>query len=142
MPKKALTKSRKRTGNARQPIRSGENATPRFKRVTKRELQWAVNRLIVALDPEKIILFGSYAYGKPQQDSDIDILIVKASDERPTILTGNAYRSVWGKTFPMDILVRTPQWMEERLKIGDSFIQEIAQRGRILYDRQSDSRIT
>lgn len=141
MRKKAAAGPQNRNSKVDPPIRSGSNTAPRSKRVTKRELRWAVDRLVEALEPEKIILFGSYAYGKPNPDSDVDVLIVKSSDERPTILTGNAYRSVWGKTFPMDILVRTPQWMQDRLEIGDSFIQEISKRGRVLYDRQSDSRL-
>jgi uncharacterized protein len=142
MAKQAVMRAKNRQAVTRRPIRSGNGlASPRYKRVSKRQIQWVVDRLVESLEPEKIILFGSYAYGKPNVDSDVDLLIVKDSDERPTILTGNAYRAIWGKTFPMDILVRTPQWIEQRLEIGDSFIQEIVGRGRVIYDRKSHSRV-
>jgi predicted nucleotidyltransferase len=137
MPKQSVTRTKTKKTGAPRAVRSGSDYfSPRFRRVSKRQIQWAVERLVQALDPEKIILFGSYAYGKPNRNSDVDMLVIKDSDERWTVLTANAYRAVWGKTFPMDILVRTPAEIAHRLEIEDWFITEIVKRGKVLYERR------
>lgn len=126
----------------RKHMRSGSGqASLRLKRVSEREMEWVVEQLVSSLAPDKIILFGSYAYGKPKAESDVDLLIITKSDERISVLTGQAYRAVLEKTFPVDILVRTPQWIAERLEINDSFIRDILERGRVLYDIKSRSRL-
>lgn len=83
--------------------------------------------------PEKIILFGSYAYGKPHKDSDVDILVVMpAYDE-----TNQAIR-IRRKTdhpFPLDLIVRTPDDLRWRLEEGDSFMREIVDKGTVLYEK-------
>jgi predicted nucleotidyltransferase len=83
--------------------------------------------------PERIILFGSYAYGKPHQDSDVDILVVMpAYDE-----INQAVR-ILEKTnscFPLDLIVRTPRNLRWRLKEGDWFLREIVGRGTVLYEK-------
>jgi predicted nucleotidyltransferase len=84
-------------------------------------------------EPEKIILFGSYAYGKPHADSDVDILVVMPArnelDQMARIdLTCES-------CFPLDILVRTPANLRWRLQEGDSFLREIVSRGKVLYEK-------
>ncbi|HZQ10647.1 MAG TPA: nucleotidyltransferase domain-containing protein [Anaerolineae bacterium] len=137
MAKTGVTRTIKKKAANNQPMRSGSTrkSLP-FKRVTKQQIQWGVDRLVESLDPEKIILFGSYAYGKPTIDSDVDMLILMESEKRPTELAADAYRSGWGKTFPMDILVRSPKWIAHRLEIGDLLIREIIERGHVLYERR------
>ena len=83
-------------------------AHPTFKRVTRRQINAVVRKIVAEFNPEKIILFGSYAYGKPNIDSDVDLLVVMESDERPAPRTSRVIKAVHGKTFPMDLLVRTP----------------------------------
>jgi predicted nucleotidyltransferase len=81
--------------------------------------------------PEKIILFGSYAYGKPHKDSDVDILVVMpAYDE-----INQAVRILekTNSSFPLDLIVRTPQNLRWRLEEGDWFLREIIGRGTVLY---------
>lgn len=130
---KRATKKKSATARA---VRSGNGSKrPAFKRVTKRQIQWVVARLVEALDPEKIILFGSYAYGKPNRDSDVDMLVIMDSAERWPGRITQAYRAVEGKTFPMDILVHTPAELAHRVKINDWFMQEIVERGKVLYER-------
>jgi predicted nucleotidyltransferase len=83
--------------------------------------------------PEKIILFGSYAYGKPHKDSDVDILVVMPAYDA----TNQAVR-VRRKTdhpFPLDLIVRTPEDLRWRLEEGDSFMREIVSRGKVLYEK-------
>ena len=100
------------------------------------QLENVIERIVQALNPEKIILFGSYAYGDPGIDSDIDLLIIMKSEERPAIRSAQVSKLIRPRPFPMDILVRTPDEIDKRLKIGDRFIEEIISRGRILYDRR------
>src|SRR5271157_4894549 len=83
--------------------------------------------------PDKIILFGSHAYGKPHADSDVDILVVmparNASDQAIKI------DRVTEPQFPLDLIVRTPKTITWRLKEGDSFLREVMARGKVLYEK-------
>jgi predicted nucleotidyltransferase len=99
------------------------------------------NRIIEAFNPYQIILFGSHVYGKPDPDSDVDLLIVMESDERPAQRAARVSKLLQPRPFPLDILVRTPEEIEQRLKIGDYFIQEVMERGKILYERDLPERV-
>ena len=83
--------------------------------------------------PEKIILFGSYAYGKPTEDSDVDMLVVMSfKGQNPEKAT-----EIWMATkpnFPIDIMVRKPEEMKKRLAMGDFFLREITEKGEVLYE--------
>jgi predicted nucleotidyltransferase len=83
--------------------------------------------------PEKIVLFGSYAYGKPHIDSDVDILVVMpAYDE-----INQAVRILEAIecTFPLDLIVRTPENLRWRLEEGDWFLREVVSKGKVLYEK-------
>lgn len=84
--------------------------------------------------PEKIILFGSYACGHPTEDSDVDLLVVLPHARRNVEIAGDIRRRLRAG-FAMDLLVRTPARLRERLGMGDSFMQEIVNRGEVLYER-------
>lgn len=98
-------------------------------------IQNIIQKLITEYAPQKVILFGSYAYGTPGPDSDIDLLIIKDTRERfidrwvtvQHILTGT-HRSL-----PVETLVLTPKEVEDRLAIGDQFVAKILEKGEILY---------
>ncbi|MEG3930616.1 MULTISPECIES: nucleotidyltransferase domain-containing protein [unclassified Microcoleus] len=83
--------------------------------------------------PQKIILFGSYAYGNPTEDSDVDMLVVLSSD-------GNNLRKTWEilnqtqPNFAVDLLVRTPSEIEQRLAWNDLFLREIIEKGKVIYE--------
>ncbi len=94
-----------------------------------------VQRLVAALRPEKIILFGSYAYGKPTSDSDVDLLVVMETSAPDKERYLSVCRQLRPRPFPVDILVRTPQEIARALDKGDFFIQEITSRGKVLYER-------
>jgi predicted nucleotidyltransferase len=83
--------------------------------------------------PDKIILFGSYAYGRPHMDSDVDILVVMPA--RNQLDQAVRISLAIDPPFPLDIIVRTPKNMRWRLEEGDSFLQEIASKGRVLYEK-------
>src|SRR5712664_1512293 len=78
--------------------------------------------------PDKIILFGSYAYGKPHEDSDVDLLVIMpVKNERSAavrILQAINY------TYPLDLLVRTPTTMRQRVKEGDWFLRDVVEHGK------------
>jgi predicted nucleotidyltransferase len=94
-----------------------------------------VQRLVAALQPEKIILFGSYGYGKPTPDSDVDLLVILETIASSTDRYLAVSRLLYPRPFPVDILVRTPREIEQALHKGDFFIEEIVSQGRVLYER-------
>src|SRR5205807_309155 len=83
--------------------------------------------------PEKIILFGSYAYGQPHEDSDVDILVVMPA--RNLIDQAIRIRTVVEAPFPMDLIVCTPKNLSWRLEEGDWFLREIVGQGKVLYEK-------
>lgn len=94
-----------------------------------------VKKLKAQYEPEKIILFGSYAWSKPGKDSDIDLLIVKKVNQkhRERALTVRRILSEENALVGLDILVYTPEEIAQQLKIGDSFITQIFRKGKVLY---------
>lgn len=83
--------------------------------------------------PDCIILFGSHAYGKPSEDSDVDLLVVLRFDGKPVRKALEILRRVSPK-IPVDLLVRTPEQVEERIAQNDWFMREIFEKGRKLYE--------
>jgi uncharacterized protein len=85
--------------------------------------------------PDKIILFGSYAYGKPHEDSDVDILVVMPARNQLDM----AFKIHWTiqPPFPLDIIVRTPHSMKWRLAERESFLTEVVSRGKVLYEKDN-----
>ena len=85
--------------------------------------------------PEKIILFGSYAYGRPNADSDVDLLVVLAfhgNDLQKAI----QIRARFDVPFPLDLLVRKPGFVTERLRERDMFIEQVVHQGVVMYENQ------
>ena len=74
--------------------------------------------------PERVILFGSYAYGNPNPDSDVDLLVILKHQAKNWELAADI-RDRISQSFPIDILVRSPEELQERLGLGDPFIIEI-----------------
>ena len=105
-------------------------------RDTKKVIQTMVQKLITEYAPQKLILFGSYAYGSPGPDSDIDFLIIKETSERFIDRWVTVQRIITGlhPSIPVETLVLTPQEIKARLAIGDQFVREIVEKGEILYD--------
>ena len=84
--------------------------------------------------PDKIILFGSHAYGTPHADSDVDILVVMPC--RNQLDQAFKIHSTLTPPFPLDIIVRTPHNLAWRLKEGESFHAEIVGKGKVLYEKK------
>lgn len=102
-------------------------------------LPLAVKRIVDTLHPEKIILFGSYAYGTPTSDSDVDLLVVMPSQEAEIERYLRVSRLLRPRPFAVDILVKTPQELAHSLEHGDFFIAEIVSQGRVLYEQSKES---
>jgi predicted nucleotidyltransferase len=94
-----------------------------------------VDKILKGYKPKKVILFGSYAYGEPIEDSDIDLLIIKNTDKRPIDRWIEVKRLLRdnGRTIPVSPLVYTEKEIEERIAIKDFFVEEIFEKGDVLY---------
>lgn len=106
-----------------------------MKDIPKELLNEIVNRLVHGLQPEKIILFGSHAYGTPTEKSDIDLLIVVPNSEQPRHLRArNAYRCLRGLTAPTELIVLTHQEIEREASVPVSLANRVIQQGKVLYE--------
>lgn len=90
-------------------------------------------QIVEAFHPDKIILFGSRAYGKPREDSDIDLLVVIPYQGDSAMMAVRILNHI-DVLAPIDLLIRSPEEIRERIKIGDSFIREIIERGKVIYE--------
>ena len=98
------------------------------------EVNKIINQIKKAYQPEKIIIFGSYAYGTPNESSDVDLAVIKETKENfvnRLKKMAKIIRSYLGA----DILVYTPNEWQEALKRGDYFVEEIAKKGKIVYKK-------
>lgn len=100
-----------------------------------KSLRPAVQRIVQELKPEKVILFGSYAYGTPNPHSDVDLLVIMQTKASLKDRSWAVSRLLLPRPFPVDILVKTPKEVEKALETGDFFLKEIMTRGKVLYDR-------
>ena len=86
-----------------------------------------------AFNPQKIILFGSYAHGEPAWDSDVDLLVVMPFRGRPN-RQAVKIRNRIDTQLALDLVVRTPRQVSRRLAMGDSFMRDIIERGKVVYE--------
>ncbi len=98
-------------------------------------IQGILEKLLTGYAPQRVILFGSYAYGDPRPDSDIDLLIIKETPERfiDRWVTVRRILSDPKRKLPLETLVLTPQEVSRRLAMGDQFVAEILEKGKVLY---------
>lgn len=100
-----------------------------------KSLRPAIQKIVQELNPEKIILFGSYAYGSPNPHSDVDLLVIMKTNASLKDRSWAVSRLLLPRPFPVDILVKTPKEVEKALASGDFFLKEILARGKVLYER-------
>lgn len=97
-------------------------------------LEEIIRRLVHGLGPEKIILFGSHAYGEPNEASDIDLLVVVPSSDEPRYRRARkAYSCLRGLTAPTELLVLTHQEIERAATVPTSLASQALRQGRVLY---------
>ena len=102
-------------------------------RIAPEVIQQVVDHIARTFQPEKVILFGSYAYGQPKPWSDVDLLVIMQTDtpKQKQMEITLSFLDPLG----VDILVRTPQEIAYRLPLGDFFLREIISKGKVLYER-------
>lgn len=99
------------------------------------EISKIVEKLVKFYQPTKVVLFGSYVYGKPTEDSDIDLLIIKDTNKRPIdrwVEVKKILRDP-NRKIPISPLVYSEKEIQERTAIKDFFLQEILENGEVLY---------
>jgi predicted nucleotidyltransferase len=92
-------------------------------------------RTVKSYKPEKIILFGSHAYGRPNKHSDFDFPIIKRTRRRDVDRIRDVSRIFGMRDFSLDVIVRTLREMKERLKDGNFFCEEILTKARVIYEK-------
>jgi predicted nucleotidyltransferase len=103
----------------------------------KEQIEEIVNRIVEHYQPRKIILFGSYAYGVPAKDSDLDLLVVKDTDLPRYKRAREIRKYLWGiSEIPKDIIVYTQKEIDEWKEVDEAFITSVVKNGKILYEEQ------
>lgn len=100
----------------------------------KEEVKNIVERIKTNYNPEKIILFGSLVNDRAGKGSDIDLIIIKQTKEDPWTRASKVDYFI-EHNMPVELLVYTPEEIEERLKMNDFFVKEVIERGDVLYER-------
>lgn len=101
--------------------------------ISRQAIEATCNDIVREFSPLQVILFGSYGYGTPTEDSDVDLLVVMAIPEAETRQQAVEIRRRIPHRFPMDLLVRSPEEMAYRLSHNDWFLREITEKGQVLY---------
>lgn len=101
---------------------------------TKKEIKKITKQIIEKYKPEKIILYGSFAYGRPTENSDLDLLIIKKTKE-PKVQRIKEVLMKVRSNLPLEPLVYTPEELDKRLKLRDFFIEEALNKGRVVYEK-------
>lgn len=102
-------------------------------RIPDEIIQEMISRIALKFRPRKVILFGSYAYGRPRPESDVDLLIIMDTPLRETE-QALRIRQYINPLFGVDFLVYQPTRLKERLELGDSFLKEITDQGVVMYE--------
>ena len=101
--------------------------------VDMKSIHELTERIVRAYRPERVLLFGSYAYGTPTADSDVDLLVILPCRGKMSRKAVEILNTIDTK-FPVDLLVRTPQQIHQRLARNDFFLREVMTRGKVLYE--------
>ena len=101
-------------------------------RVPRAAIRRYVRRIVERLRPQRVILFGSHAYGKPHEDSDVDLLVVMPAYSQ--LSKAAQILIALEPPFSADLIVRTPKQMAWRLEERESFTTEIVTKGKVLYE--------
>ena len=101
--------------------------------ISESAIQEAVARIVRDFQPERVILFGSYAWGAPTPDSDVDLLVILPFSGKSLHQSVAILERIDGR-FPVDVLARRPDDTARRYAEGDPLIREALDRGRVLYE--------
>ncbi len=98
------------------------------------DIQRYCDAIAAVFKPQRIILFGSHAYGIPTAHSDVDLLVIMPKARRFWMQTAQKIHEKVSVGFPVDVLVRDPSFLRDRLEEGDCFLEEITTKGRVMYE--------
>jgi uncharacterized protein len=98
------------------------------------QIQRYCDAIADAFKPSKIILFGSYACGRPSEDSDVDVMVVMPAGRKATLDTAVKIRLAVPASFPVDVFVRGEREFDRRLRDRDLFTEQITKKGRVMYE--------
>ena len=118
-------------------VKTRNNAEASASPVTPGLLREIARKVVQAFRPKNVILFGSYAYGKPTSDSDLDLLIVMESRDRPAERIRKVSDLFDPRPLPMDFIVLTPGEVQRRLSGFDPFLEEVLAKGQTLYGSET-----
>lgn len=102
-------------------------------RIPQEAINYVVQQIAEKFHPLKIILFGSYAYGEPRPESDVDLLVIMKTQHKEVQQEILICQQV-DCHFGLNVIVKTPEDLEKRLALGDPFLKEIAKKGQVLYE--------
>jgi predicted nucleotidyltransferase len=105
--------------------------------IGKDKISEIVDKIALGYNPDKIILFGSYAVGNPNENSDLDLFVIKESELPRPQRTFQVRKMLYGSMIPIDIIVYTPNEIEESKGNKFSFVYEVLKTGKTLYERAS-----
>jgi uncharacterized protein len=129
MSREAIRKQRVRS-NGIASSQPSNSARPR------KQIELLCRAIALEFHPDKIVLFGSHAYGKPRPESDVDLLVVMPFEGSPfrqaAVILDHVVHAVG--IMPLDLLVRTAKQVQERIEMGDTFMRGIIERGRVIYE--------
>jgi uncharacterized protein len=97
------------------------------------DVQRLVDKIARLFQPEKIVLFGSYARGEAGPDSDVDLLVVMSHEGHPARTAAEITAQVHPGSFSVDLIVRSPETLQKRAQMNDWFIREVLTQGRVMY---------
>ena len=103
--------------------------------ISHQKIQKVAAKIVKDYKPEKIILFGSYAWGTPSPDSDVDLFVMKRTNDSIIERHKKVERLLFGSGFPVDVLIYTPLQVKKRLHMGDFFVRNIISKGKLLYGK-------
>jgi predicted nucleotidyltransferase len=98
------------------------------------EIEEFVNEVVKRFEPQRVILFGSYADGSISSGSDVDLMVIMDFEGRPQLQAFRIRRDI-KRTFPLDLIVRKPSEIDRRLAEGDFFLEAVLKNGKVLYER-------
>ncbi len=102
----------------------------------EKKIREVADKIVADFQPEKIILFGSYAWGTPHEDSDVDLLVVKASLVPRREREYELRRILFPSPFAFDVLVYTPEELQKSIRENKNlFIEDIVRNGKVLYEK-------
>lgn len=106
-------------------------------KITPELINYIVKKIVQEIQPEKIILFGSYARGDFERDSDLDLFIIKDSEESSRRMRRKVDALLWGRRFPVDLIVRKPKEVEWNFRAKNPFyLYHIFKDGKVLYEKE------